>query len=136
VPASRKPFEIVRKVTLPQSETFARLTDWERHAEPLPATTVWRTDDGFVVRQKMGRIILDDPMEIVEWDPPRRVRIEKRGRTILGWAEISVEPDGEGSVVRWREVAHVRGVPRFLAGAERAASRVLFGRLLTHLTRS
>ena len=135
MPSSRKPFEIVRKVTLPPDEAFARITTWERHAEPLPATTVWRTDDGFVVRQKVGRLVLDDPMEIVQWDPPRFVRIEKRGRTILGWAEIRVRPDGDGSVVSWREVVHVRGVPGFLAGAERAASRVLFGRLLGYLTR-
>ena len=131
-----KPLEIVRKVPLPQEEAFARITDWERHADAMPGTTVHLTDDGFVVRQGVGRVGMDDPMDIVTWDPPRFVRVEKRGRVILGWAEITVEPDAQGSVVTWREVAHVRGVPRALAGVERAAGRRLFGRLLTHLTRA
>jgi carbon monoxide dehydrogenase subunit G len=131
-----KPLVIVRKVPLPQEEAFARITDWERHADAMPATTVRLTDDGFVVRQAIGPVGVDDPMDIVAWDPPRFVRVEKRGRALQGWAEITVDPDAEGSVVTWREVAHVRGVPRILAGLERAAGRRLFGRLLTHLTRS
>ena len=136
VPSSRVPLEIVRKVPLPQDETFRRITDWERHADAIPATTVRLSDRGFVVRQGIGRIGMDDPMDIVEWDPPRFVRLEKRGRVILGWAEITVQPDDGGSVVTWREMAHLRGVPRLLARLERAAGRRLFGRLLTHLTRS
>ncbi len=131
-----KPLVVVRKVPLSQEEAFARITDWERHADAMPATTVRITETGFVVRQSIARVVMDDPMDVVTWEPPRFVRVEKRGRVILGWAEITVEPDGDGSVVTWREVAHVRGVPRFLAGAERAAGRLLFGRLLTHLTRS
>ena len=36
----------------------------------------------------------------------------------------------------WREVAHTTGVPRFLAGVEKAAGTALFRRLLKGLTRT
>ena len=54
-------------------------------------------------------------MDIVEWDPPHFCRLEKRGRVVRGWAEISVWPIASGSKIVWREVAHVTGVPRIFA---------------------
>ncbi len=131
-----KPIEIAREVPFSQEETFARLTDWMRHGEIVPLSTVRLTDTGFVVRTALGPIGFDDPMEIVQWDPPRFCRLEKRGRVIRGWAEISVWPTGSGSKIVWREVAHTTGVPRFLAGVEKAAGTALFRRLLKGLTRT
>lgn len=131
-----EPFEIVREVPLTQDETFARLTDWQRHADVLPFTDVRVTKTGIVVRTAVGKVGFDDPMDIVQWDPPRFCRLEKRGRVLRGWADICVWPTDTGSKVVWREVAHVAGVPRVFAGVERATGSVLFRRLLNGLTRT
>ncbi len=136
VSLSGKPIEIVREVPLSQQEAFSRLTDWQRHGDVVPLTTVRLTDTGFVARTAIGRFGFDDPMDVVEWDPPRFCRLEKRGRVIRGWAEISVWPTASGSKVVWRELAHVTGVPRIFAGAERATGTALFRRLLNGLTRT
>lgn len=130
-----EPFEIAREVPFSQQEAFSRLTDWERHGDVVPLTTVRLTDTGFVARSGFGRLAFDDPMDVVEWDPPRFCRLEKRGRVIRGWAEISVWPTESGSTVMWREVAHVRGVPRALARMERSAGRAVFRQVLRRLTR-
>jgi hypothetical protein len=130
------PFEIAREVPFSQQETFSRLTDWERHGDVVPLTTVRLTDTGFVARSGFGRLAFDDPMDVVEWDPPRFCRLEKRGRVIRGWAEISVWPTAAGSKILWREVAHVTGVPRVFARLERATGTALFGRVLNGLTRT
>ena len=131
-----KPIEISREVPLSQAEAFSRLTDWMRHGEVVPLTGVRLTDTGFVARTGLGRVGFDDPMDVVAWNPPRFCRLEKRGRVIKGWAEISVWPTASGSTIVWREVAHAWGVPRVFAGIERAAGRALFGRLLDGLTRT
>lgn len=131
-----EPFEIAREVPFPQQEAFSRLTDWQRHGDVVPLTTVRLTDTGFVARSGFGRFAFDDPMDVVEWDPPRFCRLEKRGRVIRGWAEISVSPTESGSKVVWREVAHVTGVPRIFARLENATGSALFRRLLDGLTRT
>jgi len=130
------PIEIVREVPLTQEETFARLTDWPRHGDVMPFTDVRVTETGIVVHTGIGRVGFDDPMDIVQWDPPRFCRLEKRGRVLRGWADICVWPTDTGSKVVWREVAHVTGVPRIMARVEKAAGTVLFGRLLNGLTRT
>jgi hypothetical protein len=136
VSLSGEPIEIAREVPLSQREAFSRLTDWMRHGDVVPLTTVRLTDTGFVTRTALGPVGFDDPMDIVAWDPPRFCRLEKRGRVIRGWAEISVWPTDSGSTIMWREVAHTVVVPRFMARVERAAGRALFGRLLDGLTRT
>jgi carbon monoxide dehydrogenase subunit G len=128
-------FEVVREVPLSADEAFARLTDWERHGEVVPLTRIRPTDTGFVARTAVGPIGFDDVMDVVRWDPPRSCRIEKRGRVVTGWAELSVTPVAGGSRVVWREVAHWIGVPRFAARLEEAAGRRLFGRVVDHLLR-
>jgi hypothetical protein len=130
------PIEIVREVPLSQQEAFSRLTDWLRHGDVVPLTSVRLTDTGFVARTGFRRLGFDDPMDVVAWDPPRFCRLEKRGRVVRGWAEISVWPTASGSKVVWREMAHVTGVPRLFSRVERAAGTALFGRLLNGLTRT
>ncbi len=103
-------------------------------APPNGLHTVFNARTGF------GRLGFDDPMEIVEWDPPRRgaggrCRLEKRGRVMLGWAELSVEPQGTGSRAVWREEAVPARVPGFAAGIFTLAGRLLFGRVLRGLLR-
>jgi hypothetical protein len=78
----------------------------------------------------------DDPMDVVEWDPPRFCRLEKRGRVVRGWAEIIVEPLDLGSRIRWRELALTRGVVGPFRRVEAALGRRLFNRVLAGLTRT
>lgn len=129
-------FEVVREVPLAPHDAFARLTDWERHGEVVPLTRISPTGTGFVARTAVGPLGFDDVMDVVTWEPPTFCRIEKRGRVVTGWAELSVEPTGAGARVVWREEAHWLGVPRFAAGLEEAAGRALFGRVVDHLLRT
>ena len=84
----------------------------------------------FIARTGVGRVGFDDPMEIVEWQPPGadgrgRCRLEKRGPVMLGWAELTVEPHGSGSRVTWREAGRAgpaAGVHRPGVGRGRAAA--------------
>jgi carbon monoxide dehydrogenase subunit G len=126
-------FEIVREVQMPADEAWQRLTDWERHGRHVPLTRMTRTGTGFVARTGIGRVGFDDPMDIVEWREPSFCRLEKRGRRVTGWAEVSVEPHGTGSTVTWREDLHVRGVPRGLDGLTRAVSTRVFSRVIDRL---
>lgn len=106
--------------------TFDRLTRWEEHS--VPFTTIRRTPEGFTARTAWGPIGFDDPMEVVAFERPRFVRIEKRGRVVTGWAEIEVHPSGTGSEVRWTEYLRVRGVPGVLTPVvDRASERMLSG---------
>ncbi|MDX3237919.1 SRPBCC family protein [Streptomyces sp. ME03-5709C] len=133
-------FRIERHCPLPAAEAWRRVTDWERHAALVPFTTVVVTGQrSFTARTGLGRVAVDDPMEIVLWEPPGagrpgRCRLEKRGRTVLGWAEIEVWPlEGGSSRVVWREDLHVRPLPGVLDRPTAWAGRLLFGRALDGL---
>ncbi len=128
--------EIVREVPLQQEEAWSRLTDWQRHGDFVPLTSIRLLDNGFVARTGVGPLGFSDPMEIVEWAEPSYCRLEKRGRIVTGWAELSVEPLDLGSRVVWREEIHVTGMPRLADGLTRASSRRLFSRVIDGLLRT
>lgn len=125
--------EIVRDVHFSPEEVWSRLTDWRRHGDFVPLTTIRETPSGFVARTGVGPLAFDDPMEIVAFEPPSFCRLEKRGRVVTGWAELRVIPGGHSTRVVWREDIHVTGVPRFADSATRASSRKLFGRVIDGL---
>ncbi|MBC7592818.1 MAG: SRPBCC family protein [Kineosporiaceae bacterium] len=125
--------EIVRDVHLSQDEVWSRLTDWQRHGDSVPLTSIRVTPTGFVARTGIGRLAFDDPMEIVSWEPPCFCRLEKRGRVVTGWAELRVIPLGGATRVVWREDLHVTGTPRSADRLTRATSRKLFGRVVDDL---
>ncbi|MFF7210295.1 SRPBCC family protein [Streptomyces sp. NPDC008238] len=133
-------FRIERHCPLPAAEAWRRVTDWERHAELVPFTTAVVTGErSFTARTGIGRAVVDDPMDVVRWEPPEagrpgRCRLEKRGRTVLGWAEIEVWPrEGGGSRVVWREDLRVRPLPGVFDRPTAWAGRLLFGRALDGL---
>lgn len=67
---------------------------------------------------------------------PGLVRLEKRGRSVTGWAEIEIRPLATGGAeVHWREELRLRGLPRALDPVVAAAGRLLFGRALARLLR-
>jgi hypothetical protein len=130
--------EIVREVRLTPAESWARITDWERHGEFVPLTRIAPTSRGFDAFTGLGPVGFHDPMEVVEWREPEFCRLEKRGRLVQGWAELEVEQLGtdaepSGSRVTWREDIQVRGMPRFMDGITRSSSRALFSRVVDGL---
>lgn len=124
---------ITRDVALSPQDAWDRLTDWPRHGDFVPLTTIRKSEKGFVARTGVGALGFDDPMEIVEWQPPHHCRLEKRGKVVLGWAELRVEDHGEFSRVFWTEEIRVRGLPRVFDGLTQAAGMRLFGRVLDGL---
>ncbi|MEU0331871.1 SRPBCC family protein [Streptomyces sp. NPDC006193] len=141
-------FSFERTVPLPPAEVWRRLTEWPRHADAVPLTRIrlltpapTREGTRFVARSGVGPLCLDDEMEVTVWRPPADgegglCRLEKRGRVILGWAEIEVRPGPGGrSRVVWREDLRVRFLPRAFDGVLGAASRRVFGRAANRLLR-
>jgi hypothetical protein len=140
-------FGLARRVDLPAGESWRRVTDWRAHAAGVPLTSVVSVSPEpvgqgtvVVVRSALGRAGFDDPMEVVRWEPAApedggggRCRLEKRGRVVLGWAEIEVVPRGSGSLVLWREELRLRGLPRALDPLLAPAGRLVFGRALDGL---
>ncbi|MEU2062649.1 SRPBCC family protein [Streptomyces sp. NPDC013455] len=141
-------FSFARTAPLPLDETWRRLTEWSRHADAVPLTRIrvltpapTREGTRFVARSGLGPFAFDDVMEVTVWRPPAGdegglCRLEKRGRVILGWAEIEVLPGPGGrSRVVWREELRVRFLPRAFDGAVRSVSLRMFGRAANRLLR-
>lgn len=133
------PFVVTVDTPLPPAVAWRRVTDWAAHGRFVPLTSVravgtpGEAGGGFVARTSVGPLGFDDPMEIVAWDPPHSCRIEKRGRVVRGWAELTVEARGAGSRVSWREEAVPAGLPRAARPLADLAGRRLFGRVLRGL---
>ncbi|CAL9395150.1 Immediate-early protein 2 [Streptomyces sp. DH-12] len=141
-------FQLERSASLPSDEAWRRLTTWCRHGEVVPLTRVTvttppPTGEGtvFVARTGVGPLAFDDPMEVTVWRPPAGgspgfCRLEKRGRVVLGWAEIEVRPGPGGrSGVVWREDVRVRFLPPACDALLARAGRAVFGRAVGRLLR-
>ncbi|MEU6479927.1 SRPBCC family protein [Streptomyces sp. NPDC047017] len=141
-------FCLERTPPLPPDETWRRLTQWRRHAEAIPLTRVTVLTSApqgegtcFVARTGIGPVRFDDRMEVTRWHPPADgepglCRLEKRGRVVLGWAEIEVRPGPGGRArVLWREEVGVRFLPHLFDPLLGRAARAMFGRALNRLLR-
>ncbi|MFF2008592.1 SRPBCC family protein [Streptomyces sp. NPDC058195] len=138
-------FRIERFTSLPATESWCRVTDWERHAAHVPLTAITvpqglPTGVGtvFVARTGVGPLGFDDPMEVVRWTPPVTGRaglcgLEKRGWLVRGRASIDVCPTDSGSHVVWVEELSVRLLPRWCDPVLARAGRRIFGRVLDGL---
>lgn len=137
-----------RTVPLPLDEAWRRVTQWRRHGEVVPLTRVSvvppaPTGPGTVVvaRSGVGPLAFEDPMEVTVWQPPEDgapgvCRLEKRGRVVLGWAELEVRPGPGGRArVVWREEIRIRLLPSLFDGVLRSSARYVFGRALNRLLR-
>ncbi len=134
-------FLVERTASLPLAEAWRRITEWPRHGDVVPLTRVTvvtppptAVGTVFVARTGVGPLAFADPMEVTVWRPPRGdepglCRLEKRGRVVLGWAELEVRP-GPGGVTRvlWREELGVRFLPSLFDRVLHASSRRVFGR--------
>ncbi|GHE01189.1 SRPBCC family protein [Streptomyces alanosinicus] len=141
-------FSFTRTAPLPLDEAWCRLTEWPRHADMVPLTRIrvltpgpTRVGTRFVARSGIGPLAFDDTMEVTRWRPPTTdepglCRLEKRGRVVLGWAEIEVGPGPGGrSRVQWREELRVRFVPTALDALVERTARAVFGRAVNRLLR-
>lgn len=141
-------FQLERTAPLSPDEAWRRLTEWPRHGEVVPLTRVTVVTPGpnregtvFVARSGLGPLAFDDRMKVTVWHPPAEAtpglcRLEKRGRVVLGWAEIEVRPGPGGRArVVWREELRVRLLPRLFDGPLRSAARYVFGRAVNRLLR-
>jgi hypothetical protein len=136
-------FEVSRAVGLSPQDSWRRVTDWPEHRVPLTRVRVrgggpQQVGAIVVARTGVGPLGFEDPMEIVAWEPPDasgegRCRLEKRGRLVLGWAEIRVGPAGPGSVVHWREELGCAGLPGVADPLLSSVARLTFGRTLDRL---
>ncbi|GGJ34068.1 SRPBCC family protein [Streptomyces brasiliensis] len=139
-------FLLQRTAPLPIDEAWRRLTEWARHADSVPLTRITvltppptRVGTRFVARSGVGPLAFDDPMEVTVWQPPEDdspglCRLEKRGRVVLGWAELHVRPGPGGRTrVVWHERLRVRGLPSVVDPVLTGASRAVFGRAVNRL---
>jgi hypothetical protein len=122
-----------------------RLTDWPRHARYVPLTTITvptPPPNGigtlFIAHTGLARIGFDDPMEVTEWAPPEgpvagRCHLIKRGRLMLGWAELVVTPRASGCTATWTEDISVARLPKAFDPITALSSRLLFSRVLRKL---
>ncbi|MER6786081.1 SRPBCC family protein [Streptomyces sp. NPDC000658] len=142
-------FQLERTVPLAADDAWRRLTQWSRHGDVVPLTRVvvltpppTREGTVFVARSGLGPLSFDDRMEVTGWQPPTsdgpgRCRLEKRGRVVLGWAEIEVRPGPGGRThVLWREELSVRFLPSFLDPVLVTTARSVFGRAADRLLRT
>lgn len=138
-------FDVVRRTGLSAEEAWSRLTDWERHGEFLPLTTV-RLADGprtgagaaFVARTSLGPLGFDDAMEVTVWQPPAgsapgRCHITKHGGVVVGSAQLTVAAAPDGALVNWHEEARFRAAGRLLDWPNRVIGEIVFGRLVDGL---
>lgn len=145
LPAYDRPvasFRIERLSPWSVEESWRRLTDFRRHAAAVPLTAITvitppPTGVGtrFTARTALGPLGFADPMEVVNWEPPEPgragyCRLEKRGRVIVGWAEIEVRPHPAGAQVGWLEELRVRGMPRLFDPVVAGTGRLLFQRVV------
>ncbi|MBB4711631.1 SRPBCC family protein [Streptomyces luteogriseus] len=141
-------FLLERTVPLPLDEAWRRITRWPRHGDAVPLTAVGVVPPGptregtlVVARSGAGPLAFDDPMEVTVWQPPQdgaagMCRLEKRGRVVLGWAELEVRPGPGGRTrVIWREEIRIRFLPSLFDGLVLRSSRYVFGRALNRLLR-
>ncbi|MDR6977795.1 hypothetical protein J2X68_004519 [Streptomyces sp. 3330] len=141
-------FQLERTVPLSLDDAWRRLTEWPRHGDVVPLTRVTvltpaptRAGTVFEARSGLGPLSFADRMEVTEWQPPSdgepgRCRLEKRGRVVLGWAEIEVRPGPGGRArVLWREEVRVRFLPSLVDPLLGAAGRSVFGRAVNRLLR-
>jgi carbon monoxide dehydrogenase subunit G len=88
-------------------QVWRAATDWPRHREWIPATTVHggtETGAAITARTAVGPVGFTDTMIITEWDPPWRCVTRHTGRVIRGGAMLEVVPAGDFSEFRWTEL--------------------------------
>jgi hypothetical protein len=149
---SRADLTVAVDVDAPAADVWAAVTDWAGQGEWMLGTTVAVDGPGdgralgarLVATTGVGPLVVSDPMEVVEWDPPRRCVVRHLGSVVRGegvfevvelgpdraqfaWTEALELPLGRLGALGWPLVR-----PAFRLGVrvslERMARRVAAGR--------
>jgi hypothetical protein len=115
--AERGPGELTVRVEVdaPLANVFAAATDWERQSDWVALTTVrvvrgdGRTPGSVVTAfTGIGRLGFLDTMEIVRFEPARRVDVLHVGRVVRGPGSFGFEEMSDGrAVMVWQEWLHL-----------------------------
>lgn len=95
-----------------QRQIWDLVVDWSRQQEWILAT---KTEGGHGLGARVtgstgiGPIRFADPMEVTEWDPPRRCTVTHLGKVVRGHGVFEVLGRAEkgGSEFRWTEVVEL-----------------------------
>lgn len=136
---------VEREIVLPVplEEAWTVLMDWERQADWMldadGVTVVSEQREGVGVRLAVRTRILGvpaftEPMEVVAWDPPRRLDI-RHGSLVAGTGTWLLDPIEGGTRFTWREDIRlaVPVVGELAATLYRPVMRVLMGRAMQGL---
>src|SRR6266568_3517476 len=118
VQVKQAPMTVERSVLLPvdPEEAWLRLLRWEEQpawmVDAARVDVVGRQREGLGVRlavrtRVLGLPFLTDRMEIVVWEPPRRMVLAHRG-LVRGTGVWELEPAQGGSRFTWTEVLSLR----------------------------
>lgn len=148
---------IVVDTVLGVHDAWRAVTDWSRHADSIPLTTLTVTHpahrrspgegDRLVATTRLGPVSVADTMEVTTWRPPTGEAAglavaTKTGRHVIGAAAVLVEPLGDRARVTWFE--DVRPGPalpghsvltRVTAPLNPPVTRFVFGRALRTMLR-
>ncbi|HVD69665.1 MAG TPA: SRPBCC family protein [Actinomycetota bacterium] len=139
--------QVERTVVLPTTpaDAWSVLMDWERQADwMLDADSVTVLSDrreGIGVRLAVRTRLLGvpafvEPMEVTDWDPPRRLEI-RHGSLVSGAGTWTLERVEGGTLFTWREDIElaVPLVGGLAARCYRPVMRALMGRAMEGLRR-
>jgi hypothetical protein len=98
------------EINAPAERVWARVVDWPRQTEWIPATRVWGVTEGAGVGTEVeawtgfGRFGYLDTMTITAWDPPRRCEVLHTGRMVRGEGGFVVTPlSDDRARIEWWE---------------------------------
>lgn len=122
-------FSTTIQSSLSQPEAFAYMAAFEHAAEWDPAVTqarrlsedeVGHGTEFAVVSRFAGREV-ELRYSVTRFEPPRVVELEAHNPSFRSHDRITVEPSGDGSVVRYEAELELRGVRRLLDPLMQAA---------------
>ena len=151
-------FTVTRRFDAPAVRVWSALVDWPGHADWIPMTRIELHDgparavpaagadrvpvvgEEFTATSGLGRLALVDRMRVTQapahelWK--RRVRLDKIGPVLTGYADLEVSPDGEQScTVVWTEQVRVPVLPQLFAPLLAIGSRLAFAQALGGLAK-
>ncbi|MEO5608054.1 MAG: hypothetical protein ABIQ61_12200 [Ornithinibacter sp.] len=126
-------FTINRRTTATATAAWEAVSDLAAHSRHVPLTEVRVPDGGLVLggeivaRTGVGPIGFADRMLVTGIEPGERLRLVKTGLWLRGWAEITVEPEGEGALVVWVEELWLPGLRLLTRSLGDRLGPLLFG---------
>lgn len=96
-------------VAAPPLVVWEAVTDWEGQSGWVVATKVTAEPGGHRVGERFTAVTgvsgvgVRDHMEVIRWDPPRRVDVAHLGRVVRGTGTFAVEPAPGGAWCVWAE---------------------------------